>query len=159
MLPWAVLLAVGMASGARAQVFDPNACDAPGDAPDIIVGDIYELINWGRVGDVTGYSMGGYGSFDWIAAEPTLFAAAAPIAGFPGPDMAKRLPKSTALWLFWGELDQADRAKALRDAIKAAGIPCQETEYQGADHVSYHYKTATDPAVHEWLFSQKRTLP
>ena len=26
---------------------------------------------------VTGYSMGGYGSFDWIAAEPTLFAAAA----------------------------------------------------------------------------------
>ena len=108
---------------------------------------------------VTGYSMGGYGSFDWIAAEPTLFAAAAPIAGFPGPDMAKRLPKSTALWLFWGELDQADHAKTLCDAIKTAGIPCQETEYKGADHVSYHYKVATDPAVHEWPFAQKRAMP
>jgi dipeptidyl aminopeptidase/acylaminoacyl peptidase len=108
---------------------------------------------------LTGYSMGGYGSFDWIAAEPTLFAAAVPVAGFPGADLAKRLPKTTALWLQWGELDQADRAKALRDAIQTAGIPFKETEHKGADHVSFHYKVATDPAVHQWLFAQKRTAP
>ena len=105
---------------------------------------------------LTGFSMGGYGSFDWIAAEPTLFAAAVPIAGFPGVNIAQRLPKTTALWLQWGELDQADRAKALRDAIQAAGIPFQATEHKGADHVSFHHKVATDPAVHEWLFSQNR---
>ncbi len=105
---------------------------------------------------VTGYSMGGYGSLDWVAAEPNLFAAAIPIAGFPGADFAAKLPKTTALWLQWGELDQADRAKALRDAIQTAGIPSKETEHKGADHVSFHWKVATDPAVHEWLFAQKR---
>ena len=105
---------------------------------------------------LTGFSMGGYGCFDWIAAEPTLFAAAIPIAGFPGADVAARLSKTTALWLQWGELDQADRAKVLRDAIQTTGIPFKETEHKGADHVSFHYKVANDPAVHEWLFAQKR---
>lgn len=105
---------------------------------------------------VTGYSMGGYGSFDWIAAEPTLFAAAVPIAGFPGAGIADKLPKTTALWLQWGELDQPERAKALRDAIQTAGIPFKETEHKGADHVSFHWKVAGDVEVHEWLFAQKR---
>jgi Dienelactone hydrolase family len=105
---------------------------------------------------VTGYSMGGYGCFDWMAAEPGLFAAAVPIAGFPAADLAARLPKSTAIWLQWGELDQADRAKALRDAIQTAGIPFKETEHKGADHTAFHWKVAMDPGVHEWLFAQKR---
>lgn len=105
---------------------------------------------------VTGFSMGSYGTFDWLAAEPNLFAAAAPLAGFPGPGIAAKFSKSTPIWLFWGELDQADKAKALRDAIQTAGIPFKETEYKGADHVSFHWKVAEDPVVHEWLFAQKR---
>lgn len=105
---------------------------------------------------VTGFSMGSYGTFDWMAAEPNLFAAAAPVAGFPGTDIVKNYNKTTPIWLFWGELDQADKAKALRDALQTAGIPIKETEYKGADHVSFHWKVAEDPAVHEWLFAQKR---
>lgn len=108
---------------------------------------------------VTGFSMGSYGTFDWLAANPDLFAAAAPLAGFAGPDIAKKFSKTTAIWLFWGELDEADQAKALRDAIQTAGIPFKETEYKGSDHVSFHWKVAEDPAVHEWLFAQKRTRP
>lgn len=71
---------------------------------------------------LTGYSMGSGGIFDWIAAATNLFAATVPIAGFTGPDYASKLPKTTALWLQWGELDQADRSEALRDAIQTAGI-------------------------------------
>lgn len=107
---------------------------------------------------LTGFSMGSYGTFDWIAAEPDLFAAAAPLAGFPGPDIVKKYHKTTPIWLFWGELDQADKAKALRDALQTAGIPFKDTEYPGADHVSFHWKVAEDPAVHEWLFAQKRVI-
>ena len=107
---------------------------------------------------LTGFSMGGYGTLDWIAAEPNLFAAGIPIAGFPGPELAARLPKTTPLWLHWGELDQPDRAKSLRDALLAANVPLKETEHQGADHVSFHYQVATDPTVHQWLFAQKRSV-
>ena len=35
-----------------------NACDQPGEAPDIIVGSIYGSIRHGKVGDITGYSFG-----------------------------------------------------------------------------------------------------
>lgn len=73
LLPCALALVVPLASNARAQSFDPNACDAPGDAPDVIVGNLHELKNWGRVGDITGFSIGTYSCnigtcwLDWIA--------------------------------------------------------------------------------------------
>ncbi len=35
-----------------------NACDQPGEAPDIIVGSIYGSIRHGKVGDITAYSFG-----------------------------------------------------------------------------------------------------
>jgi hypothetical protein len=55
-----------------AQAPDPNACDAPGDSPNVIVGDLYELQRWGKVGDITAFSVGTFscniGScwLDWI---------------------------------------------------------------------------------------------
>ncbi len=35
---------------------DPNECDAPGEAPDVIVGDIGAMARWGVVGEMTGFS-------------------------------------------------------------------------------------------------------
>jgi hypothetical protein len=47
-----------LAATAVAQAGDPNACDAPGDEPNVIVGDLYDLARWGKVGDVTAFSLG-----------------------------------------------------------------------------------------------------
>jgi hypothetical protein len=57
---------------ARAQADDPNACDAPGDVPNVIVGDLFETQRWGKVGDITAFSIGTYSCnvgtcwLDWI---------------------------------------------------------------------------------------------
>ncbi len=48
-----LLLPVALAGGN-----DPNECDAIDDAPDVIVGDLHETMRFGRVGDITGYSIG-----------------------------------------------------------------------------------------------------
>jgi len=37
-----------------------NECDEPGEAPDVIMPDIYQVQRWGVVGDVTAFSIGTY---------------------------------------------------------------------------------------------------
>ncbi len=37
---------------------DPNECDAPGDFPDVIVGDLPAISRWGTVNGITGFSVG-----------------------------------------------------------------------------------------------------
>jgi hypothetical protein len=37
---------------------DPNACDAPGDEPDVIVGNLHQTDRHGPVGDVTAFAIG-----------------------------------------------------------------------------------------------------
>jgi hypothetical protein len=37
-----------------------NDCDQPGEAPDIVIEDLYQTQRWGRVGDITAFSIGTY---------------------------------------------------------------------------------------------------
>ena len=37
---------------------DPNDCDAPGDYPDVIVGNLHQTDRYGPVGDITAFSLG-----------------------------------------------------------------------------------------------------
>jgi hypothetical protein len=46
------------AQPALAQGGDPNACDFAGDEPDVIVGDIDDVRRWGKIGAITGFSIG-----------------------------------------------------------------------------------------------------
>ena len=56
-----------------AQSGDPNECDAPGDFPDVIVGEIQAVTTHNSVGDITAYSVGttscniGTCQLNWIA--------------------------------------------------------------------------------------------
>lgn len=50
----AVVCALAAASVASAS--DPNACDLPGEAPNLIVGDLPSAFWWGRVGEISGYA-------------------------------------------------------------------------------------------------------
>ena len=36
---------------------DPNECDVAGDEPDVIVGDLYGVQRWGKIGDITAFSI------------------------------------------------------------------------------------------------------
>jgi len=37
---------------------DPNVCDEPGEAPDVIVGDLHQIQRYGTLGGITAYSVG-----------------------------------------------------------------------------------------------------
>lgn len=104
---------------------------------------------------VTGYSMGGMGSWALIAGRPELFAAAAPIGGPLGGTKVEELPK-IPIWLHFGELDRGEEFRGLAKQLQETNPAFKSTEYPGADHVGFHFKVAKDPAFYEWLFTQKR---
>jgi len=52
-----LLLAVALLSGS-VPAQHPNACDEPGDAPDVVVGALQGIIRHGSVGEITAYSVG-----------------------------------------------------------------------------------------------------
>lgn len=61
---WARLVFfAGLASGLAlpALALDPNLCDAPGEAPDVVGGLITGAVRWGSIGNITAYSFGADG--------------------------------------------------------------------------------------------------
>lgn len=106
---------------------------------------------------VTGYSMGGYGTFDIVAKEPKLFAAAVPVAGGGNPSTAggmKRVP----FWIFHGDADtvvNVDQSRKMVEALKKAGGKVDYTEIPGGSHgiIGQVYQ---NEKLHEWMFEQTR---
>ncbi len=106
---------------------------------------------------VTGLSMGGFGTWELLAQNPQLFAAAAPICGGGDPSKAAGYA-SVPIWVFHGDKDTAVRpelSRAMVDALKKAGGSPKYTEYPGVGHDSWT-ATYSDPAFMEWMFAQKR---
>jgi len=106
---------------------------------------------------LTGYSMGGFGTWDILAKEPGLFAAAVPIAG--GGDPAKAgVFKHVPIWAFHGEKDFIVPVRTTRkmvEALKEVGGKINYTEYEGAGHLVTR-RIFKDESVHRWMFQQKR---
>ena len=106
---------------------------------------------------LTGYSMGGFGTYTFLNQEPKLFAAGIPVAGGAGTDIARNLRK-IPLWIFHGEKDDVvkpDMDRALAKALEKIHAPAKYTEIPGGDH-GIIGKVESDPEVHKWLFEQKR---
>ena len=107
---------------------------------------------------VTGQSMGGFGSFGAIVAEPDRFAAAVPIAGGWDPKAAEKI-KDVSLWVFHGEKDPTVKVELSRnmvEAIRKAGGEPKYTEYEGVKHNSWT-RTYANKKMWEWMFAQRRS--
>ena len=107
---------------------------------------------------LTGFSVGGHGTWNVASDHPDLFAAIIPISGWGTPaTMAPRL-KSLPIWVFHGEKDSLEPVQSSREmvaAIRAAGNPnIKYSEYPGVDHNAWD-PTYNDPKVIEWLLAQK----
>jgi predicted peptidase len=108
---------------------------------------------------LTGLSMGGFGTWDTALDYPDFFAAIVPICGGAGvrwvmADRIQHLP----VWVFHGDKDPAvpvEFSIKMADALKKAGGNVKLTIYPGVGHDSWT-QTYDDPALWEWLFSQKR---
>ena len=105
---------------------------------------------------ITGYSLGGYGTYHLVAKRPELFAAAVPVAGAGHPSMAAKM-KGVAVCIYHGKNDPNvpfDRATQMEEALKEAGVPVR-VEALGAGH-GIQKKAYWPEDLHEWMFKQKR---
>jgi predicted peptidase len=133
---------------------------------------------------VTGFSLGGYGSWYVAAKYPGKFAALVPIGGnikipetFPRPIIEKFVPPDmlalydardphaafvkavgkTPVWIFHGETDEqipVSEARSTAEAVKAAGGRVQYTEYKGAGHFICD-RAYAEPQLWKWLLAQR----
>lgn len=129
---------------------------------------LYELIQDMKLKDqidpnriyVTGLSMGGYGTFDFLVRYPEEVAAAIPICGGADNEKLASMPelKEIPIWIFHGGADGVVKTHRSRNAYLALqknGANVQYTEFPGVGHASwlpaYHTKGLAD-----WLFSQSK---
>jgi predicted peptidase len=133
---------------------------------------------------VTGFSLGGYGSWYVAVKHPGKFAAIVPIGGnikipaaFPRAFLVKYIPADmlalyeasdphavfvkaagkTPVWIFHGENDNqvpVSDARSTAQALKAAGVSVRYTEYKGADHFIFD-RAYTEPEFWNWLLAQR----
>lgn len=106
---------------------------------------------------VTGYSMGGSGTWDIISRYPNLFAAAVPVTGVSDPTKAKLITE-VPIWAFHGDEDAITPiqvTKKMIEALRQNGNECKFTEYKKTGHNSWS-KAYHEPELMKWLFSQRK---
>lgn len=105
---------------------------------------------------VTGPSMGGAGSWDYITRYPGLFAAAVTVNGVNDPSRASVIAK-LPIWAFHGEKDEVAPVKNTRSmvqALKKLGSPVKYTELAGEGH-GCNAAAYGNPEVWRWLLAQR----
>ncbi len=107
---------------------------------------------------ITGYSMGGYGTWSMIARYPDLFAAASPICGGGDPNSVSKFVH-LPLWVVHGDADQTvpvTESRKVIEALRKAGGTPQYYELKGVKHNSWS-QTYNNPAgMLNWLFKQRK---
>ena len=107
---------------------------------------------------ITGLSMGGMGTFEAVAREPNLFAAAAPICGGGDPKGFNGNGPQTPFWIFHGTDDpivSVDYSREMYKQLKALGWEATYTEYPEVEHNSWDNAFA-EPNFLKWMFSKQR---
>jgi predicted peptidase len=108
---------------------------------------------------VTGYSMGGFGTWEAIERRPDLFAAAVPVCGGGDIRFADRIT-GIPVWAYHGRLDSTVPVERSRDMIKQiikkGGNPIY-TEYPDINHYCWGF-AYSDMNMIRWLFNKKRNI-
>jgi len=106
---------------------------------------------------VMGLSMGGFGTWEFVARWPDRVAAVVPICGGGDESRATQITR-VPIWAFHGDADPVvpvARSRDMIDAIRKAGGKPKYTEYPGVGHDSWH-RVFAEPGLLEWLFAQRR---
>ena len=106
---------------------------------------------------VTGFSMGGSGTWKLAGAAPDRFAAIAPLAGGEYVIQADRLA-GLPIWAFHGAVDPVVPMQASRDmidAVRAAGGDPKLTVYENEGH-GIDAMTYSNAEFWSWLLAQHR---
>ena len=108
---------------------------------------------------LTGFSIGGQGSFDLASKYPELFAAVAPIAGWFEPNQAMLL-KDVPIWAFHCMDDDVVPVSGTEDMVQALtsiGGNIRVTYYSGLKHDhKVMNETYNNSELYTWLLKHKR---
>jgi predicted peptidase len=107
---------------------------------------------------LTGFSMGGFGTFRVACDYPDRFAAIIPLAGGGEPENAAKL-QMVPTWAFHGDADDVvsyDTTKNMIDAMKSLDHPnVKLTTLHGAGH-GIPEMVYTRPELYRWLLEQQK---
>ena len=109
---------------------------------------------------LTGLSMGGYGSWTWLAACPGRFAAVVPICGGGDPQDVERL-KDVPIWVFHGAKDPSvpvQRSYEMVEALRKVHGRVRLTVYPEGAHTIWDRTYSTDE-LYDWMLRQVRGKP
>ncbi len=101
---------------------------------------------------VTGWSMGGYGTWLMAAAKPDFWSAIVPISGGGDPAIAKTI-KDIPVWCCHGAKDpvvKVAESRQMIDALRAAGAKPHYTEYPDAEHDAWKL-AYRDDRLYQWM--------
>jgi predicted peptidase len=107
---------------------------------------------------VTGYSLGGIGTWFLAARHPEIFSAAVPIAGRPVADGKLRMP----VYAIHGRRDEVIDLEPTRQAIdvlRAEGVNAQLVIIKGATHYETRRFAGPLKGAVEWLHDVWDTAP
>ncbi|MEO9869186.1 carboxylesterase family protein [Ekhidna sp.] len=107
---------------------------------------------------IGGLSMGGMGTFEFLARRPDLFAAAFPICGGGNPNSVKKYAGKVDLWIFHGAKDDVvfpHHSVDMALALQKTGATPRFTLYREANHNSWD-RAFAEPELLSWLFSQTK---
>jgi dienelactone hydrolase len=103
---------------------------------------------------LTGWSMGGYGAWEWAAADPQRWLSVVPIAGGGDPASAAKL-KDVPIWAWHGAKDRSVRPEQSRkmiEAARAAGGEPRYTEVADGDH-NVWMQVYEDDSLYAWMLT------
>lgn len=107
---------------------------------------------------LTGVSMGGFGTWEFVMRRPELFAAAAPMAGYSDQSKVETI-KHIPFWIFHGGADESNPVQGSRNMarlLKEAGAEVRYTEYPETRHGASFQKAWAEPELLGWLFSHRK---
>lgn len=105
-----------------------------------------------------GKSMGGFGTWEYTARRPNLFAAAVPMAGYSDPNQIETI-KHIPFWIFHGGADEGNPVEGSRTMYKLltdANANVKYTEYEGASHGGAFQKAFNEEELIPWMFSKTK---
>lgn len=107
---------------------------------------------------ITGLSMGGMGTFEFVYRFPKIFAAALPICSGGDSLHYDERVKKTAFWVFHGDADavvSVNESKAMVQKLLRLNADVTYNEYAKVNHNSWDNAFA-EPTFLSWMFAQKR---
>ena len=107
---------------------------------------------------ITGLSMGGFGTWEFVSRRPDLFAAAVPMAGFSDPTQVEKI-KGIPIWIFHGDQDEWNPVQGSRtmfQLLTEAGGDIKYSEYEGMNHTPVFTRAWNDTTLLPWIFAQSR---